>query len=443
MDMPPLLLASMGLVGVIGGRLLFGRWFNHLSLYSLIWGTGLALFELRLIDYTPLEAEVWMLIGYSWIAFAAGAVTLILARVAVGASLGTHATALPAQYAVWERRFFAIAIMVISSIALATVVQHWLVLLKMFGSIVGILANGYKIYRLRIENQIPGLVPYFDSLALTAAYLAGLYTARTRKIKLLALFPLIVIVLADIAFLGRARMFIAGILFASAYFLAGIKSEPQKQFQSIGKGRRLLMLGLVLTMFLAAAEYVRTFRGAFEGFYGTTKELRQFERSAFLTPSLYLYLSSHPGVFNAYWKAGGEHPFPGSNTFAPVFRILARLGLADNVSYYTKFYNIPISTNTGTYLRELHADFGIAGILAMPYVLGFLCTALWLRIRNQYRLTTIAWLTHLYVIIAFSYFYQATRLGYWAVSLITALAVSSFIDHQCHARVADKKTRQE
>lgn len=439
MHLSPLLLAALGLAGVFAGRLVFGRWFNHLALYSFIWGAGLALFEMRLIDYRPLTVEIWMIVGYAWLAFCVGSITLVLARIAAGALPDSTAPIKPVRELALENRLLMFSIMVLSTVALAAVLQHWSVLINRFGGISGVLLNGNRIYHMRNANQIPGLIPYVDAFSLTAAFLAGIYGARTGRIGLLALFPLMVVVLEDIGLVGRAKMLNAGILFSSAYFLAKIGHATKKTRQFIKKGRRLLMLTLLVAVFFAATEFVRTSRGAFESFYGTSRELSNFERNAVITPSLYMYLSVHIGVFNAYWKADKEHSFPGSNTFAPLFRILARFDIADDVPYFQKFYNIPLSANTGTYLRELHADFGIIGILIVPYLLGFFCTFLWLRIKHRARLTSIALLTHLYVIVAFSFLYQVTRLGYWAVSLIAALFVSSLIDYRCAITPAGRK----
>lgn len=439
MQFHPLLFVLIGCVGVIGGRLLLGRWFNHLSLYSFIWGLGLALFEMKLIDYRPLTAETWLIVGYAWIAFAAGAVTVILARKAVAAWPDASPTPELPPDITREKKLLALFIIVLSIIGLFAVLQHWSVLLNRFGGVSGVLTSGYKIYRMRNANQIPGLVPYLDAFSLTATFLAGVYSARTGRIGLLTLFPLLSVVLEDIGLVGRAKMLNAGILFSSGYFLTKLKAIPRKNWRPAKKFRRFLVLSSVALLFLVAAEFVRASRGAFESFYGTSRELSRFERSAVITPSLYMYLSSHVGVLNAYWEAGGENPpFPGSNTFAPLFRILSRFEIADDVPYYQKFYNTPLSTNTGTYLREIHADFGLGGIIVFPYLLGFFCTFLWCRIKQFSRLTTVAVLAHFYVIVAFSYLYQVTRLGYFFVSLCVAAAVSYFIDQSPRVKAMEK-----
>ncbi len=435
MNIHPLLPASLGLVGAFTGRLFFGRWFNHLTLYSVIWGTGLALFEVRLMNYYPLTVEVWLMVGYSWIAFAAGSVTLILAKAAVGDSWQAPAME-GATPSFREKKTLLFFILVLSTVALVAVLQHWSILMKRFGGVMGVLLNGARIYHLTVAGKIGGKIAYIDSFGLTAVCLAGIYSAKSGRVKLLVLLPLVTIILSDMAHGGRAKVILAGILFFSAYSFTRLLPGSAKALQAANRGRRLLATALVLAVMLTAIDFIRSYRGAMERFYGTSKELSKLENNAFLTPSIYLYLSSHVGVFNAYWKAGGEQAFPGSNSFAPVFRVLSRLELIDYVPYFTKFYNIPISTNTGTYLREIHTDFGIAGILIAPYVLGFLCTLVWFRIKRYATFTSVALLAHLYVIVAFSYFYQVTRLGQWAVSLIVALLLCSFIDHRDYLRAA-------
>ena len=445
MHVHPLWLAGLGAIGVIAGRLLFNRWFNHLSLYSLVWGVGLAFFELQLLNYNPIIAEVWLLILYAWIAFAAGSAIPLLARAAVGASEAPAPSLLPAPSTQQEQRWLLFSIVILSGIALFAVLKHWLVLMEKFGSFSSVLLSGYQVYRSRIENQVPGVIPYLDSFALAALFFAGLYCGRLGRLKLWVLLPMLIVVAEDVAQAGRGKMLVAVILFFSAYFLARLAFEQKKPAFGTGgaKLKRILTLGLFIAVFFVAAEFIRAYRGSNENFYGISKRLSKFSDYPFLTPSVYLYLSSHPGVFNAYWKAGGEEaPFPGSYTFAPIFRILAKAGLADDVPVFQKFYNIPIYVNTGTYLRELHADFGLAGILIAPFVFGWLCTLLWLRVRRRFGLIAFTWLAHLYLIVILAFLFLGTRLGHWAVSLVVSLAVSGFINFLSYFQTTGGKAAQ-
>src|ERR1051326_3685406 len=83
------LILTSGILGVLLGRFLFGRWFNHVSLYSGIWGSSLVLFECRLIDYYPLEPETWLIIAAGWISFVCGSLVVVLARWACGRPTGS------------------------------------------------------------------------------------------------------------------------------------------------------------------------------------------------------------------------------------------------------------------------------------------------------------------------------------------------------------------
>ncbi len=429
MNIHPLIPLTLGLGGIVFGRICFQRWFNHLSLYSLIWGAGLALFELRLMNYHPITAEAWLIFGYAWIAFSIGSIALPLVRRAIAFDIEDQPeTYILPQASPREKRVLMLTIFVLTFIAILAVLQHWSVLLNKFGSIPNVLISGNLIYRMRTSEQLPGMVPYLDSFGLAAAFFAGVYSARIGKIKLLTLLPLFIVILEDVAQVGRAKILNAGILFFSGYFLTRLPYQKGASIGNTGRGRRLLNLVIVVALLLSAAEFIRSFRRTYEGLYGVSQQLSKLEGAAFITPSIYMYMSSHPGVFSAYWKAGGEHPFPGSNTFAPVYRILAKFGIGEDVPDYQKFYTIPIATNTATYLRELHADFGYAGILIAPFLLGLLSTYLWQRIKTYNRFVAIAILAHIYVVVAFTYLYQATRAGYWVMTLLISTGVGAFLD---------------
>ncbi len=427
MHLHPLLLFSFGLIGATGGRILFGRWFNHVSLYSLIWGTGLMLFELGWIKYYPMTADAWLMIGYAWVAFSFGSAIVILARRSVADSSNPRPSMAAYQTAILERRYLKIVVAILCCVAFLGVLQHWMVLLDRFGSIVGILLNGGTIYSLRTSGQLTGMVPYVDSLALTGACLAGIYCARAGGIKPLGILPLLIIMLDEVAIAARAKLLVAGLLFLSAYFLA--KVAPASSFRSrhLSRIRRLLPMIVVLAVLVLGAEFVRGIRETSFRYYGLTSK---FEKYPFVSPSLYLYFTCHPGAFNAYLKAEKEDPFPGTYTFAPLFRVFARLGIADAAPLYQEFYNTPIPANTGTYLRDIHAEFGIVGVLVMPYVLGLICTMLWIRIREGRRLILVVWLSHLYVVVAFTYIAQGTQLGFWLLSLLASLFIAYAVERR-------------
>jgi len=423
------------------GKHLFQGWFNHISIYSGIWGFSLATLQLDLIEYYPLSAEAWILIIAAWCAFFLGSVTLAAARFARspgepwdGGKTSNDITGREGD----ELRLLRWILWVLSAVSLLVVLQHWYIVVEKFGSIANVLLWGNIVYSFRVEEGIPGAIPYLDSLALTGTLLAGVYTAKAGRIRFVAVVPFLIVMLNEVANMGRAKLVMAAVLFLSGYALTRQCSVPRVKASPRGRIRRLLIVVLALALLIGGAEFVRSTRGATESFRGARHELYELSRDAFLTPSMYLYATSHPVVFSKYLKSGGENPALGGNTLAPLYRILAKLGFDVETTVYQRFYKVPISTNTGTYLRELHADFGVAGVFVFPYVLGLAATIAWLALRRRFRYTTLAVVSYLYALVAMSILYVGTRAGDLLFGAVAAYLVGLFVDRN----LAGSRTRR-
>jgi oligosaccharide repeat unit polymerase len=424
-----ILLVSFGFV--LFGKHLFQGWYNHISIYSGIWGFSLAALQLDLIAYYPLSAEAWILIIAAWCAFFLGSVTVPAARFArlpgepwEGKRTGEEITGLRGD----EQRLLRTILWVLSGVSLLVVLQHWYIVVQKFGSIANVLVWGNIVYSFRVEEGIPGAIPYFDSLALTGTLLAGVYTAKSGRIRFIAVLPFLVVMLNEVANMGRAKLVMAAILWLSGYAFTRQHTIRRVKGAQRGRIRRVLVIIVALALLIGGAEFVRSTRGATETFRGARHELYELSRDAFLTPSMYLYATSHPVVFSQYLKSRGEDPPLGGNTLAPLYRILAKLGFDVKTTVYQRFYKVPITTNTGTYLRELHADFGVAGVFVFPYVLGFLATIAWLALRARFRYTLLATVSYLYALVAMSILYVGTRAGDLLFSAVAAYLVGAFID---------------
>jgi oligosaccharide repeat unit polymerase len=110
----------------------------------------------------------------------------------------------------------------------------------------------------------------------------------------------------------------------------------------------------------------------------------------------------------------------GGYTFAPIYRLLSRLGFNTHVPAYEENYYTPVPVNISTYLKNVYSDFGLAGVFIFPFLLAFCSTALMLRPGS---LTTRLILAHLYAVIAFSVLFNIMLLGYWYLSLATSIVI--------------------
>lgn len=417
------------------GLIAYNRLFNHISIYSTIWTLILCMGEIRLINYYPLETETWIIIFSAWILFVFGSLTYFFAREYAGKNssvLHTYSLSEVSNSTLRKIIFF------LSIASLVSAIAQWLVLLSKYGSIAKVLIYGNLIYSSRVYEGGITSIPYVDSLALAGCFFAGIYVFHKKSITLLSLFPLLSVIIVAIAGMGRAKILIALILFLTGFLLQKIvvmKSQKLKKYSL----KKIFGFAVVFLIIIGSAEIIRSNRGSIESFSGASQSLKKLRGSAIITPSIYVYFSIHPFVFNEYLKSTGEHEIIGGNTFAPIWRIVDKVGFDTHISEYQTHYQTPVSSNTGSYLRELHADFGLSGVLIVPYLLGMVCSFYWFRWKDKKKLVDLAILSHLYVIVALSYLVIATRLGYWIVSLVTAIACAWILDRNVANKIQPKE----
>lgn len=421
-----LALALGSLALAVTGRKTFGTWFNHVTHYSVIWGISLILFELRFIDYYRLEDETWMYIVLAWVSFTVGALIVPLAGYPTRRA-GERPAGDPPVDPGYDDRRVRNAVIAMSAVAGAAVVQHWMILIERFGSVFNVVVLGNLVYSLRVQEGFKFGVPYLDSLALAASFFAGLLISIRQRFSLISVLPFLIVVAEAVGMMGRMKILMSVILFFAGYFLNSRTAPTARLAGATSIVRRWTTVGVAVLLFVASVELVRSSRGSIESIPGASGTLRSLRGGAFITPSLYLYLTVDHGVFNQYLKKDEERTPPGGNILAPAYKVLAAAGLDVRVPEYQKFYSTPASANTGSYLREVHADFGPAGILVVPFILGLLSSLLWAASLDRGRLVSMVALAHLFVIVDVSFIVTATRTGYWLVSLLAGIAAALYV----------------
>lgn len=419
-------IVTVGALALWASRRLFGTWFNHVNVYTGIWTVSLAALHLNLIEYYPLTAETWIIIVAGWACFCLGSFAVLAARFATGAPVVEFAQRRPADAR--EIRTLRHVLWFLCSVSSVVVLQHWMMLLREFGSISRVLVWGNLVYSYRVQKGIAGAIPYFDSLAIAACLFGGLYMALTGRLRSIALLPFVIVFVNELAAMGRAKLVMAGALYVCGYAFGRFRAGGGTSLVRVGRMRRFVAVVITLGLLVAGAEFVRSTRGSTEQFVGATTKLYRLGGSAVLTPSIYMYASSQTAVLNQYLKGPGEQTPLGGNTFAPVYRALAKLGFDTRTEVYQKFYVTPVYTNTGTYLRELHADFGISGTLLGPFLLGLVTSLVWFHLRHQFRYTTLVVLGYLFTLVAMSILYMATRAGDLLSGIAGALVVALYVD---------------
>ncbi len=408
------------------GRFLLKRWFNHLTIYSVIWGGMIFLYEMKLLSYYELGTETWIVIILSTLTYILGILLYTVAHNTFGREkeliyLKNH---LKNEKGVLfnlvkdDGKILKYSIIIMGIIGLGAALQHWYVLFKMFGSLAGIIINANIIYRMRVNGELKGVIPYLHVFAYSAVFLSAIYSAHKNKITFVGIFPFIAVILKELANVGRAGIlfsmlvFIITFVFSRYVFYYGV----EKEYQKTNKGFIIAIL-FILTLSIVGASIVRNIRGTYESFAGESHQLTKLKGNYLITPSLYLYLSSDIGVLNKYLLLDEEHAKFGQNTFLTVYSVLSKFDVVKKPNTYQRGYRIPMWTNTGTYLRELHADFGAAGLFVGPFLIGFITTIFFFKFFEKKKSFYLLWLVYFYVIIFFSFLVIITRVSIWTIGI--------------------------
>jgi oligosaccharide repeat unit polymerase len=107
-------------------------------------------------------------------------------------------------------------------------------------------------------------------------------------------------------------------------------------------------------------------------------EYGRADRLAGFLYHLYWYVASPLAAFNEFLNSFDGRHHLGEYMFFPLYKWLCRFGLVpeSNLSVYGEFVLVPYAANVYTYLRNFYEDFGMLGVAAAPYVLGWAVCAL-------------------------------------------------------------------
>lgn len=421
-----LVVILLGSTSFILGRYLLGKWLNHLSIYSIIWSGLIILYEIKLLPYVDIIPLTWLYILLTFISFLTGVLTITTAR-----NIFSNKPIFSSQYNIELKifkdngRVLRFAIIFFSLISVFAAVQNWMILLNIYGNIPNIIINSNEIYLKSMHNEIKGITPYISYSGYIALFFVGIYSSYKGKISILTFLPFIGIILKELAVVGRVGMLFGLFEFLITFILFRnlLNDDKLKRFGFSYKNGVIASIFLI-AIFITATSFVRISRGTTEDYAKTSSSLRQWKGNILITPTIYLYLSSDLGVLNKYLESGGvfnseenQTQF-GVNTFLSVYNLLSKFHYIERPENLQRGYYIPMWSNTGTFIRELHADFGVLGIIVVPYILGLILTWLWLEFYYKHNLILFTILVYLELIVVFSFLVMITRLLYWGVTLL-------------------------
>ena len=418
-----LIITVIGLLSIFLGKHYFGRWFNHVTFYALIWTLMLSFFELRLIRYIDLSLKTWLVISGAYIAFILGVVTIFFGRDLFQKPNLIKITPPPSSSLFNNNaRPLGYLIIFLSIIGILSALQHWKVLFDEYGNLANIVLEAFKIYRTRTEGDLEGVIPYVWLTIHAGVVLAGLYTAYKKRITLIALLPIFALLLKEIANFSRAGILLGFIeYFVSFMLMRHLLSSQINQKHKVSRTSIVFTIIIVFGLMVLSASVVRYLRHPIDEMKGSTSELSTFKGGFFLSPGIYLYASSHVGVLEKHLDEEAQARLIGNKTISPIYRFLGGFKLVPKPEYHQKGYFIPQWTNTGTYLRDIHGDFSYWGVFLIPFLLGLLSTTYWFKFYETGLLKYYFALTYLYLIIGMSFLFMVTSHPAWLIVFFTIM----------------------
>ncbi len=398
------LIIFCSIIFIVFSKRIYSHLLNPISIYTFIWMMMLILFEMKLIVYYPLSFYTWTVVIGAYLSFFLGCLVIYIwqYRFNMISDEFSRNSTIDVIFAD-DGKLIRNLIIVFSIIGLVGALQHWYVLIKIFGSVVKVLINAVKVYNMRQANEIKGVVPYLWLFSFFATFLAGVYSAYRGKISFIVILPIFGVILKDMAKVARNGILLGLFEFFFSYFFFSFFLKHNRGSTVKRKGK-IIGIVVVIALMVTAVSIVKLFRQSTEEYGKTDTKLAQFQGDLFISPQIYFYASSQVGVLNKFLQEDREHlPF-GASTFSSVYNLLSLTGLIDKNDIRPKAYYIPEWSNTATYLRDIYNDFGISGILIVPFLLGVFVTYFWYKFMLSGKIKYLLLLTQLSMVIGMSFF---------------------------------------
>lgn len=399
-------------LGLVLGRYALRCWFNHLTLYSGVWGIVAVLYSLHLIRYADLMTETWALIVLAWVSLYLGSAFVLFAH-----TPRPDKRLRPGRAS--ELRRIIIACVAVGCIGIISQIRE---ISQEFGNLwAAVLVHGNELYNQRIDGSLE-TISYVGSFLYAACCLGGLYLRYVGRIALVGIIPFALIIGSSILDMQRGLIGITGFLFVASFV-------QTRKYSSLTVRRWRMVTALLAVVALGSVGmmFVNSARGLGVMYPNTTPAMEKIADTFYDAPSLYFYATGPIAGFNAYLRTEDSESFFGRYTFAPVNRVLARFGFRTAVPQVEEFYSTPAPINVCTYLKNVYSDFGVLGIFVFPFVLGAVVTFLHLQHNATDMPIYTVLLSHLQLVVVFSPFFNIMLTGNWLLSLLLCMVASLWL----------------
>ncbi len=408
-----------------------------------MWGLSFSVLAMTTLDDFSLSAKTWTAVALAWSSFILAALTVGFARVGISKS--------------WQKR------PVLALSKHYKTILTFIGILSLIGSIRFILVIMTKIgLRTWMENPIAcrhlfassgkfssGMLTYvFQGINMAGASLGGIFVACQPRF-LPAYLPLFSAALFDVFFLGRAHTIVTTIIFLTSFALSRDSKQKNKEQSRVGNSRALTPQAennnsLGKKFDLQGKSKFRTYSSYFlvlllvGGLFGYTsyirgsldKEEKASEKLSKASRAYIINLSQHWYQAEVVLEKDKALTMGVNSFFVPTL-LLYKLGLRETdprtQRLFSEAHSVPLisgrasKSNVYTLVGSTYADFGMAGLFFMPYIMGLISNSLFVLYQQHNRVWQIVSLSFIYPVLVFTI--QGSLLG--STSFNTAVVIAA------------------
>lgn len=275
--------------------------------------------------------------------------------------------------------------------------------------------NGYESARVfyRIGN-------YLTNIGFLSVLLGGLYFSTFTKSRVFGLVPLISLLISQLVTLGRYKLVTGIVFFITAYLIFSYFLNKKKRQKRI---LELIIFIIVSTSLIGVISYfILKFRSPLE-----------VDILSLVKKTLYLYFAGGITALDNFLSSDFKLLL-GESSFRSVFKWLTILNLWPDeglLSVHNDFTLITpnFSGNTYTFTKSLYQDFGLFGLIFIPFIWGAITYKLCTSVLFNFSLVKLYWLcilTFSLIISFYSFYFQSiTSIIFWFIIIILIQKVFS------------------
>ena len=398
---------------------------NPISIYSVVWTFMTILYELKLVYYYDLTLLTWLIIIVFQIAYNFGCIvgktmSIYTKRYNIKSHNNINITN------VKHKKDLKRMIIILSLLASISTISNLSIAIKKYG--INLLKYTNQLYAARLAGDIDSGIPYLGIFVYPALIYAGIYFVKFNYNKIILL-PIIISALGELKSGGRlnfitgAFLFLIPIIF-SKYDIKNIIVENLKKKSNKAQYIKILFsLSIFIILFIIITRNRSTW--ITYNAYMSPLMIKLMDISPTIYKN-YVYITSPLGVLNEFLK---DPTFNfGGHTFLTIYNFLNKFGADIPVKQYQTFYNIPISSNVGTYIRELIEDFTIPLGIMVTIFTGMIFSFNYSKFRKTGSYLNLIWASTFAFVIFFSFFTWHFRSSSMWITLVVGTISGIILD---------------